>query len=186
MKRARVPILSACLLTLGGASCSDPAPPPAQGGATLSITHPASGVCDRTLTTPAQIGNPGPTSDKPGQRLVDGTNGAFVTCRVVAGGEGFTFDGEISWQGNRLTIVDGTMGADLMGSAGFLSVLTPLALGLQSSRAMPCTINASVRPLEIAPGRIWATYDCPEMIDTKSPATRCASNGVFVFENCAK
>ena len=175
------------LLALG---CSDPVPFPAEGGATLSIQSPSSGVSGTSCPVPGrtyEIGNPAPTQSGPGESAIDGDKGASVKCSVKGNGP-FTFSGTLNARNNEdktpvsITFVDGQVGADK--NSGTVSVIVS-TLDLSSpfsSAAGACTVN--VINQQIKPGSIWATFSCPSI--TTPPSGRCTigGNSVFVFENC--
>jgi len=101
--------------------------------------------------------------------------GTTLTCAVVwsskvrvrghlslASGAHFEVDGDIEASGGTATI---SAGAAPDGSA----------VELQPT---PCRIDVEV----LAPGTIWANFDCGPAND----AATCAARGTFVFESCAR
>jgi hypothetical protein len=71
------------------------------------------------------------------------------------------------------------------GSGTASAAISSPSVGSVSTNAIPCTLSV-VRTntgLQVKPGAIWATFNCPEVVDP--PSTNCQAYGEFVFENCA-
>ena len=177
--------------------CSDPVAPPAQGAFNTRVTSaspaPAGKMCPSGASTYFEVPTvPPPTTvDETlddGTYLhwvIDGENGAGVACTVQ--GNGSFFEGRISSGGKTLDISSGTLDATLKGKATITIASSSQISGSLSSAAAACTINASNAGgtrYEVAPGRIWATFDCPAV--EKTPSDYCAARGTFVLENCNK
>jgi len=117
--------------------------------------------------------------------VIDGEEGAGVKCTVQ--GNGSFFEGRISAGGKTLDISSGTLDATLKGKATITVGSTSQISGQLTSPPVSCTINASNAGgtrYEVAPGHIWATYDCPGV--EQQPSNYCSARGTFVLENCNK
>ena len=166
--------------------------PPAQGAAIFSVKaaspQPAGKACPTTAIT---VGIPD-TSATPAEALtdvnyqhnvVDGEDGATVSCRVAPSG-GFTFEGQVRRGGQALHIAGGELPAQGSGSAMITIVdSTHLSPSLLSS-AEPCVVSAMsvVGNLQIKAGSMWASFDCAAV--EALPTSSCEASGYFVLENC--
>ncbi len=178
------------VLAITLAACSDPVPLPAQGAFSMNIRAPAgpnAGLC-KVQPHNANIGTP-PLSatNSDVDRAVDkqGKPSADVSC-TVKGKETFEVQGSLK-VGSTSFFVRLVEPLPKQGSArAFISEFDATS---QTSLASPtgneCTVTAMPAPLEIASGRIWATFDCPLIRDDRSVSTTsCSGSGVFLFENC--
>ena len=180
---------AAAVATISTVSCSDPVPPPSQGGAYVEINAAPAGVtpAGRKCSIQghsAQIGNPPPSGSSPGKRVVDGEGGASVSCRVSKSGGGYKFNGTA--QHNKVTFY---VNGEVTSGAGTAKVTTydPTSLAtLGNPSDTPCEVTVT-EPLQVASGRIWAAFKCPAFVDISQPdgPLFCeAEAGWFVFENC--
>lgn len=177
--------------------CSDPVAPPAQGAFNARVTAaspvPAGKMCP-TGTSPyfeVPVVPPVTTVDEAlSDRtylhwVIDGEGGASVACTVQ--GNGSAFEGRISAGGKTLDISGGSLDATLKGKATITVASSSQISGSLSSASAACNINASNAggtSYEVAPGRIWASFDCPAV--ERQPSDYCAARGTFVLENCNK
>lgn len=170
------------LSTLGAAGCSDPVAPPAQGGLYIQIgsavDKPQGTQCPSTGHS-KNIGAPPPDQNSPGGRVVDGEGGQ-VFCNV-SGGDPFSFNGKLA-QGNISFTVKGTVAPQGTGSAQVIYYDPDLATTVQSPNDRPCTVAVNSGSLQVASGRVWASFACDQLI--REPSSYCGASGVFVFENC--
>ncbi len=162
-------------------SCSDPVPPPAQGGVTHRFSVPTPRPPDTNC--PAQsyamaIGGPkAPPANGPGNDVViDEENGATVSCTVRKSGGGFAVSGSLQ-QLDKFFSISGTFadtgdGAVSVGGDVFAYVNAPQT---------ECKVTVH----KAQSGAIWADYNCP-VTDPKSPESYCVASGTFVFENCSE
>jgi hypothetical protein len=119
-------------------------------------------------------------------KIINGQSGASVGCSVKGGGSAFTFSGEISQNGRALTITGGTLGADRKGTAT-ITITNQQRLSPAQLVSPPgaCAIDAAAaagNKFEVAPGRIWAHFNCSSV--ELMPANYCGAEGYFVLENC--
>ena len=175
---------------LGGLGCSDPVPLPAQGAFSMNVrapTGPNAGGCKVQAHT-ANIGTPPLTSTNSDvDRAVDkqGKPSADVSC-TVKGKSTFSVKGNVK---KGVTSFNVTLIEDIGKGGSARATVSEFdatsAVTLSSPAETPCTVSLAGGNLEIAPGRIWATFDCPVILDPRSPGTTtCTADGVFLFENC--
>src|SRR6478735_155689 len=161
----------------------------AQGNASLSIQPSSLGqaqcpVSGRTYV----IGNPqGPNSTQPGDRLIDGENGAAIQCSVRGRGP-FTFSGSIQATdrgGDTVTIAisNGVIDQDEQTGTATASVLTPQLGSAFSSAEAACTVLVVAD--NVKAGSLWATFSCLS-VAAASTAQVCAigATSTVVLENC--
>jgi hypothetical protein len=175
--------------------CSDPVPRPAEGAFNAQVGSaspaPAGKTCPNRPSIYFEVPTvpPATTVD---ERLdeqtylhwvIDGESSATVTCTVK--GQGTSFEGRISSGGKTLDISSGTLDATLKGTASITVGNSAAMSGSLSSPSANCVINASNTGgtrYEVAPGRIWASFDC-EAVE-RQPTDSCSARGTFVLENC--
>jgi hypothetical protein len=174
---------------LAALGCSDPVPRPAQGNLNLSVQQALVGAANCPVPGKTYVvGNPkGPTAAVPGDRLIDGQNGASIKCSVHGGGP-FTFSGTIKGLSSEsdkvaLTITNGTVNADKLTGTATIAVNTPQLAGTFTSAEGGCTI--SVVNQNVKGGSIWATAKC-ESVTEPTTAKTCAvgDTTTFILENC--
>lgn len=181
------------LLALGALGCSDPVAPPAQGAFVASVRTPSprpdGTMCAGlpfTYDVPAVIErNPVEQLDQDTykHKAVDGENGAAVSCSVK-GGSTFTFSGDIS-AGVKALRIEGSLGADLKGTARVTVVNAQLLSSPLASPEANCVVNAAKgdgNNFQVKAGHIWASFDCP--LVSAPPSEACSAKGFFVLENC--
>jgi hypothetical protein len=176
-------LATTALLALGVTSCSGSPPPPAQGDMTIHISSASSPPAGKTCNVGAHsatIGDNPPSDSNPGSRVRDGNKGAYVNCKVkgktVFNVSGSMRKGTVSFQ--VIGSVPKVGGGD--GTATITSYDPTTAFTMTSPADPQCTVT----PIEIAGGRIWASFACPGFVNTDSPSTYCKADGYFVFENC--
>jgi hypothetical protein len=177
--------------------CSDPPPPPANGGLHLELrgapSTPAGLACPTSGSThdfglansDGSIASP--SASTPGTPLIDGEENARIRCTVKGGGP-FQFDGEINGlalrrttamrEPIRLTVFGGSVASGMPGTAQ-ASIYTQDSLGGDLSTdapGEPCTFT----PLQVEAGRLWSQFSC-RVADTPH---FCQASGVVLFENC--
>jgi hypothetical protein len=214
MRRAsighRAPLLSAVAAALiGVVSCADPPHAPAQGAAALQWAVSTSGT-KNPLCVPGPHWSNAPVAagDQPlvsatevmGGMVVDGQNGAFVTCRVSPHGEQFVVSGEIhstSSDGQLLTelAVSFSIAPHQPDAQGTLyitdQVSRDFAFSSDTTIIPPkpgCifSVQSSSNQLGVGPGRVWAEVKCPHISDWRNrDKQECEiADGFLVLENC--
>lgn len=159
----------------------------AHANLTLAVQPANHGSCPVTGKTYV-VGNPsGPNSVMPGDRLIDGEQGAKVQCSVLGSGP-YNFSGSIrgtSSEGDVVTVKfsDGIVNQDKQTGTATLSVYTPQLASTFVSAAGSCTV--SVLGDNVKAGSLWATVSCPSITEPAAGQT-CAVGPIstFVFENC--
>jgi hypothetical protein len=157
-----------------------PTPPPDKACPTSSFSYDVPKMLETDATQ--QL-----TASNYDQKTINGEKGAKVSCTVKGGANGFTFSGNILLGGRGLQISGGTLGATKTGTANITvsnsERLSPAQL--ISPASTPCTVNAAQvgnNSLQVAPGNIWAEYNCPQV--NLEPSSSCSAKGFFVLENC--
>ncbi|MEZ4222683.1 MAG: hypothetical protein R3B13_17205 [Polyangiaceae bacterium] len=159
--------------------------PPAQGGLSLSVdasSSPPSGASCTIQAHTASIGQPPPDAANPGGRVVDGQDGASVTCAVRPSASGFDVTGIISRAGISFGI-QGKVAADGTGTADVTYFDPASAITLKSPASTPCQLSAP-QASTVSAGRIWAGIQCPGLAGEATPALYCAGQGHLILENC--
>jgi hypothetical protein len=169
----------------GGAG--HPTSRPAQGNLTLniqSLNRMSCPVAGKVYV----LGDPqGPNTVTPGDRLVDGVNGASIECSVRGTGP-YTFSGTISGISSEdatveATITNGVVNADKLSGSATFSVHTPDLGSTFSSESGGCTVNVIAE--NVKSGSLWASISCPS-VTSPSTGQVCAIGSIsaFVLENC--
>jgi hypothetical protein len=185
MKLERLAELGAVVAVFATMGCSDPVPPPAQTSLFFVVGPPGvmGAGCAISGSARANIGGP-PLAARgdPGPRVVDGQEDARVGCRVSGGGA-FSLSGSAEKGPTGFFL----LGGNISGSSGqgTISVSSADTAGKQlASAENECTLNIGRAPYQIAPGSVWAEFDCPLVTTPSDPGSRCSARGEFVFENC--
>lgn len=160
-----------------------PIPPAPQTSLFFAIESPDAGPACATGRWAAFIGGPPKSSiGDPGTRAIDGYEFARIRCRVSGSGT-FALTLSAERQGTSFSLNDGTVSGT--SGQGTISVAGP---GTQSeqlvSEAGACQLGLERPPFQVAPGHIWATFNCPSLRSASQPASQCNVLGEFVFENC--
>ena len=158
---------------------------PAQGAVTLQFGSTPSSTCPEPAKTDL-VGNPAPSANDPGNSVIDGQNGASISCSVRGSGP-FTFSGSLHANDNEnnpiaVSFTDGQVGTDKTNGTVTLNVFTSQLGPAFTSAPGACTVTVINR--QIKPGSIWATFACPSI--TSAPVGQCqiGSTSTIVFENC--
>jgi hypothetical protein len=175
----------------GSGGSGGPIPPPAQGGLRMNF-RPSSlptGACSiGTNIVGIAVGGAYPryTSGNPGQRVIDGQDGAEVSCKV-AGSSQFAVSATIRKEGASFSVAadvaSGGMGTGQVTASHPLTTLRPFAPA-RSLNDPDCEFRVDETPLEVSVGRIWAAFSCPVVRDEQDVNVACALDGEFVLENC--
>jgi hypothetical protein len=165
-----------CLAWLGLVACSSPAPPPAEGSASMLL-------CGGTNS--GSIHGPGGQSNIAtnfiGQTVLDGRDGYAVSCTVSGSGTSFGISGEITAPDLTYLSVNGSAGSG-SSTVSMAFLAGRLVAPLISDAKTPCTLT-TIKALRA--GSIWAAYSCPSVSDPNSPGTTvCTATGEFVFTGC--
>ena len=164
---------------------SDIQPPPAQGAFAWSLKPvspaPAGKSCPSAAFTSEIPSNGGLDADTYMQRVVDGEDGASVTCRV-SGSSSFDVSAKLFVAGRAL-VLDGTITADRLGSAiATVSDSQQLSTSLVGTSCMLDAQAGAGQNFQIKAGSLWAGFSCPTV--EAAPNDVCAASGIFVVENC--
>jgi hypothetical protein len=134
----------------------------------------------------ANIGGPPRSSaGDPGPREVDEVGDARVGCRV-SGGPNFDISGSAEKGATAFVLLGGTVSVQGDG-VGTIAVAGPGTAGRQLTSAEGgCRVSVSRAPFQIAPGAVWASFDCPVVSSPSDPGSNCSARGEFLFENCER
>jgi hypothetical protein len=168
------------LLALG---CSDPVPPASRAAVRINI--PGSGACPTTAATKG-IGNPAPNSqgtEGKGGPISDGEQGVTTSCSVK-GGPQYTVSAGVRQGAVSFSMTGSVNGTNAQGTAT-ISVQTPDLADLFQSASNACTLTAvtTAQGIQVKPGAMWATYNCP-MVQGPLATQVCRLQGDVVIENC--
>jgi hypothetical protein len=178
----------------GGGVQIGPEAVPAQGSLTLVLGQ--SPLADPGFTCPINatyaVGSPAPTEASLGVPLLDGENGASISCSVSGAGQSFAMMASLSTvvsssSGKQVTVklaldapaVTATNPAPAQSSV-FTSDLSDSITSSSSDANAGCTLH--VLNDQLKPGAVWGTFSCPKL--TAQPSSECAASGTFVFEDC--
>jgi hypothetical protein len=163
--------------------------PAAQGAITFTVKTPSplppgkSCPSAAAFTSELPSGN-GPTDSSYLAHVVDGEDGAVVSCRVAGNGT-FELSGKIQLGGRGLLIEGGTVGADEYGAATItVSDSEHLPTSLRGSSCALSVKKGALTNLQIKAGAVWAAFSCPSV--DAPPTDYCQASGIFVLENCAQ
>ena len=190
MMNARWSLLAVPVIAAMG--CSDPVPLPAQGAISLSIRKPSKPSTGTTCPVPGKTyevsGKAAPTTNKPGDSLIDGESGASISCSVHGNGP-YKFSGSFQGATNdtnkypiTVTFSDGVVAADKLTGTATVSVRAPDLADTFASKTSACTVN--VIGQQVKGGSIWARFSCDAISAPPQQECEVGSGSVIVFENC--
>jgi hypothetical protein len=138
-----------------------------QNGVVVSVDSP----------TPTDFGSP----------VEDGTLDVSITCSVLPDG---TFQIEGGGSDPQITPPDGLINFTMSGAANArggtnvrsLAVYTPRTLSMITAEGFPPCGMTNVH--EVAPGALWADFDCPALTSPSEPNRACRANGTVLVEYC--
>jgi len=183
-------------LTVGAAAlgsmvcmgCSDPAAPPAVGGAYIEVTAPSPPVpgtqCPHTGGAGITLGNVAPSVADKGQPLTDDENGARVSCSVGSG-DTINFNGTITKPPFSFRITGSIAKSTGSGTAS-VAFYDPNAVAtFFSPTDNLCEVVATPEPMKIGGETAWARFSCPSLISKNNTGAACmAPVGYFFFDKC--
>jgi hypothetical protein len=160
-------------------------PPPAQGAFALSVKPlspaPPGKACPSTgFTSEVPVGG-GLDADTYLERVVDGEDGASVTC-AVQGDSSFLVSANLRL-GALALVVNGTIAADRRGEAEVTITDSQHLSG--SLVGASCQLDAQQGVgtyFQVKAGSLWAGFSCAAV--EAVPTSACAASGYFVIENC--
>jgi len=161
--------------------CSDPVAPSAQGAFNVTFGNAVgTGITCPAIQPSAQL-QVGSVGSAQRSAVIDGEDGASVSCRVRKSGTGFIAQG---------TILKGTASFYLapvevgegMSNQGNVSVSGANTAGKSYGPEGDTTCEFFVISAE--EGRVWLSFKCPH-VGTGDAAEQCSLNNSYVvFENC--
>jgi hypothetical protein len=169
-----------------GMGCSSAKAPPADANIQMRIFQNSTDPTLCKIVHNMQIAKKGQSppsheTNQAGGRVEDGSEGFSVSCKIH-GSNDFTISGAINGGASAFSF----SGSVTKGNSGQGSI-AEYDSSFQTTVAStdPCTFTVTPDPLQVASGRIWATFSCPTVLDQSAPTTTtCAASGEFVFENC--
>ncbi|MFO0570235.1 MAG: hypothetical protein U0263_31630 [Polyangiaceae bacterium] len=174
-------------LGVAALGCSDPAAPPAVGGATVNLSTlnpPVAGKQCPGSGDPIYLGQNGigPTGTAKGRPFTD-DEGASVSCSIGSGSN-IKFSGLIQ-KGGGFFQVSGSVQKGGTGNA-VVSVYDPGSTDiLTSPNDQLCTVSVADKPLVVGEEAIWASYTCPALASSDNLSVACSvDTGWFFFDHC--
>ncbi|MEB2312042.1 MAG: hypothetical protein OZ921_11190 [Sorangiineae bacterium] len=190
MKAGACGVAAGILATAFVLGCSGAKEPPPDGNLQMRVF---AGQEDPTVCKIAhnmQIAKKGgsPPShevNQPGGRVEDGSEGFSVSCSIH-GKDQFSITGSINGSAAAFSF-SGNVAKGGSGQGSIAQYSSQFQATVASPADAPCTFYVDKDPLQVAPGRIWARFECPKILDTSLPTTTtCAASGEFIFENCSE
>jgi hypothetical protein len=188
------------VVALGALACSDPVPPASQGAFIASVRSvspaPVGKMCPSGAALTFDVPNINDT--KPAEvldgdtylhKIIDGEDTSTVNCSVK-GKSTFTFGGRIALGPRAIEISNGTMGANMKGTARITltdSGMPGFSHALSAPSVTSCTIDASAMTasgFQVKAGSMWASFSCSSV--EAQPSDYCKADGFFVLENCSQ
>ncbi len=171
---------------LGCGSDSENDTPAADGA--LSVVFQSIGTGGQTCTVAPHNAQLGTTDDSSLAELVtDGVGGAQISCRVVDQGGHLVAQGSME---RGPTYLDFTVsqitaaaseGAPALGDVSYRSLDT---VKLYASPEDPQCEFFFVNDQEIAPGRVWMQFTCPQIANAGSNSSCAISLGTIAMQRC--
>jgi hypothetical protein len=165
---------------IASAGCSDSAPAPAQGAFTARFGNAIGVACP--ATTPSAQLQVGSFQGNQHVPVVDGEDGAAVSCTVAPYQDGFTASGNIQL-GNSSFYMSGVKLGGSLPNEGVVVLSGPNTVGAYSP-ADGSTCSFTVTSIEA--GRVWASFRCPHVVVPGKSGSDCnVDDGIVVLENCS-
>lgn len=199
--------LAAASLALFALGCSDAPARPAKLGLYVMLKNPSDpSVADKQC--PASTGiewdigktikdpNTGmpidvdsPTATDYGTTIEDGKSNVELECTVRKTGafdsKGGGIDPVIKQPNGRINFdmggtakTSGTPQTNLVQASFF----TPVTFQVRTTSELPSCHISAVH--ELAAGALWASFECPALVEPTSPDTACSASGTIVMEYC--
>jgi hypothetical protein len=174
------------LLTGGAIGCGDDEPARDQAVLWMQLTPAQNRTCSsaRTFSLPDDGARNVITGSGGGDRLVDGSAGSFVECRVAGAGASGQFNVSFNLSSGEIGSFSAsgvvTMTSQTEGTGTFDIVFQTTSFTLRQDG---CTATARAG-LE---GAVWLDgLNCSGLLDPSSPAIACTGTGGLIAENCAR
>lgn len=162
--------------------CSDPVSPAPQGAFNVTFGNAdGTGVTCPAMQPTAQL-QVGAVGAAQRSAVVDGEDGATVSCKISKSGTGFVARGTIlkGTASFYLAAVEIGEGKNNKGTVSVSGANTAgKSYGPEDGTA--CTFHV----ISAEEGRAWLSFECPHVVTGGSDAEQCSlNNGYLVFENC--
>lgn len=173
------------------AGCGDPVPPTQQGAWNVNFLQSDASKC-RIIGHNASIGAISATQKTSvvadgGQTVADGGDPAVQVICTVAGAGPFYVDGSVNRGARGLQIVIPKIDASAresspaLGSASYVDETTVTSYGSDK-----CQFYFEEEGARIAPGQVWLSFKCPEIVGRSLGAHCGLAESYAIFENCAQ
>ena len=165
-------------------SCGDAVPPPGEAAVAISIASSPAGTFGTSCKAHSLVwasNDVGPNVTSPGELLVDGRNGAGVTCSVAGGGS-YRISGSVDYGGARFSVI-GSVNTDGTGTASVDFYDPVLYNGLTDPS---CTVTASGGSYKVESGAIWANVKCLNLRSSGDAYTWCSGDATVVLKSCSE
>ena len=175
-------LLGAGLFAAGSMGCSEAVPPASQGAFVAAFQAP--GSCGKDIHN-EQIGYADSTEIRDLRK--NGVGGAQVFCAVTSAGGGFDVEAELKLFANNMRVnISGipstaTVDAPHPGTVTYQTQKT--VKPYTSPQDMPCEFWF-VNSQEVAPGRVWAQFKCPEISDVSTNTVCALGESTVALQNC--
>jgi len=184
-------VLAMVSAAVGSVGCSDPVPPASEGAFSLVFQQPNPSACHIALHN---IGIGKATEAEVKDLAKDTVGGAQIYCSVVDNGGAFDLFGVMTLGVTHLDFQVGNVTAaatDADPAVGTLSYSSGDTAGATYSSApgngCHFYFNAAEKK-ELAAGKVWMSFGCPEVQDPAHNSTSCAiaDHSTIAMQNCDK
>jgi hypothetical protein len=190
IKRALLSTATVALIGAGVMACSDPVPPTAQGGFKLRLVsgnNPNCGQADAFVKV-------GDADGKTKSEVSDGGDYRIV-CSVKKNGGGYDFSGSVTQASTAIVFSISASGATAGTETAASVQISSKDTQTNTFSSNACTITLvtdAVPAASIGPGRIYAAFSCPKVIEPTAMKTCSIAQfdgngtigGYVAFDNC--
>ncbi len=174
-------MLGVCLVA-GSVGCSEPVPPASQGAFVAAFQAP--GTCGKDIHN-EQIGYADASEIRDLKK--NGVGGAQIYCAVSSAGGGFDVEAEMRLGNTNIRINIGsipstaTEDSPALGSVTYQTQKT--VKPYTSPQDTPCEFWFA-NSQEVAAGRMWAQFRCPEIEDAGTNTVCALGESTVALQNC--
>ena len=167
---------------VAGLGCSDPTSAAPQGAFNVTFGNANGTGVTCPATNPSAQLMVGTVGSAQHASVIDGEDGATVSCAVRKSGTGFLVSGSIQ-KGTATFYLGAVNVGEGMSNEGTVSVSGANTGG--KSYGPEDGTACSFHVIDAAEGRAWLSFECPHVVTGSSDAEQCSLyNGYLIFENC--